>query len=421
MMKESIRLRRYLFEEVVSYFEKLRCPGERYRYLEAKGVMKNAFLAKISAWTVPFFQKYAIFKRKRIDPKHITVLFYADPMAYSHIVSTLVEHTNIMINNPFRCSPITINREKNVIFLPLFVISKSLVDGIRKNKREQVLQSLCELRSILQKAAPEIMVVNDAIHPMNRALIWLGKELRITTVELQHAVYPKEMLLIEGFGADYVFVWGDIFRQMYLDQQIRSSDSIKIMGYPHELGKIPIDVQKKSLTLCYLAQGFQYEDIGNLDILLENAIKLRSICEQNGLQFRCRLHPNSPSILLKKILPVVECVPRREKLIDTIKGSDIFISFNSTSLIEAALNGKHCIQLKNINVVTDDFEKLGICPRSFRTIDEVEIYLRQLAKKKAQNLLKYNKPINPRYIEIPKPDAGTRFFELMQDITNKSR
>jgi hypothetical protein len=72
------------------------------------------------------------------------------------------------------------------------------------------------------------------------------------------------------------------------------------------------------------------------------------------------------------------------------------------------------IQLKNFPVLTDDFERLGICPKSFETIEEIEEYLKEIAK--INDLNQFYKPFDLEYIEIPKPSPGTKFLELIQEI-----
>jgi hypothetical protein len=341
-------------------------------------------------------------------------LYYVDPSAYVQIIRTLSERVNLFIINPFRCSPITLNRKRNIFFSFVVLIARRLNYGITKSDDEQVFRSLDELQRLLLRNTPDIIVINDSIYPINRALILVARKIKIPTVEIQHAIYPLSLPLIES-RADYVFVWGESFKQMYLNQGAKS-DSLEILGFPYHLEKMPTDVDKRRLTVCYLAQGFHNQDINNLNILLENAISLKQICEENGMDFRCRLHPNSPPVLLEKILPRVECVPKDESLIDTIKTGDIFISFNSTSLVEAALHGKHCIQLRNIPVLTEDFEQLGICPKSFDGIGDVENYLKSFRNIRTKDMGQFYKEVNPEYIDIPQPNPGAKFYELIQKV-----
>ncbi|KAF5040330.1 hypothetical protein DSECCO2_534610 [anaerobic digester metagenome] len=94
--------------------------------------------------------------------------------------------------------------------------------------------------------------------------------------------------------------------------------------------------------------------------------------------------------------------------------NELFISFNSTALIEAALNSRVCIQLKNFDLKTDDFEKLGIC-KSVATLEEIEEEIK-FTKFHYTNIMK---PIDEDYIMIPSEGPGKRFLNLMESINQK--
>jgi len=72
--------------------------------------------------------------------------------------------------------------------------------------------------------------------------------------------------------------------------------------------------------------------------------------------------------------------------------------------------GRLCLQLKNYPLPTDYFEKLGIAPKSFDTVEDLESYLKEITKVK--DLEQFYKPVNPEYIEISKPNPSTKFLEL---------
>ena len=126
-----------------------------------------------------------------------------------------------------------------------------------------------------------------------------------------------------------------------------------------------------------------------------------------------RTHLNEDLDLLKSNFPEVKFCPKDEKLGDTIKNNDIFISFNSTALTEAALNSKICVQLINYSIPTDDFEKLGIC-RSFTTLSELKEFLKEL--KTLDDVKRLYSPIDSGYIEIPSPNPGEKFVDLIKEI-----
>ena len=83
------------------------------------------------------------------------------------------------------------------------------------------------------------------------------------------------------------------------------------------------------------------------------------------------------------------------------------------------MHSKLCIQLKSYDIPTDDFEELEICPKSFNTFEELEIYLKEVSL--SNDFSKFYIPVNDNYIKIPDPDPGTRFLELIDDILLKNK
>lgn len=412
-------LKKYLFEDVFKYFKDQNFENERYRYISKKGVLTNSFNNFFFKIVISIFH-FIEFNRMKFQKNQKTIFFYADPLTYSDIVNYLHKQTTLLVNNPKRFpGKLKDNISKNLFFVPLFLISRDLVDGYEKKQDFLIDRAFKSLYNIIKRTNCNIIVINDSIYPINRALILVAKQLNIVTIEIQHAVYPSELNLISGIGSDYVFVWGNFFKDMYLKQLNKHPNSIKVLGYPFNLPNDEIINNSNKLTVYYLAQGFQYEDINNLDILLHNALELKSICEEFNMIFKCRLHPNSPKILLDKILPKIECTPKNETLQDALFMGDIFISFNSTALIQAALLGKNCIQLKNIPVITDDFEALGICEKTFSSLVDLKSHLLTLSYLSKYDLRKNNVQLNENYVLSNKNSVGEHFLDLINEIHNE--
>jgi len=164
-----------------------------------------------------------------------------------------------------------------------------------------------------------------------------------------------------------------------------------------------------------LGQNVELYNRKLLNIKLDTIKNLDIICKKFGLKFIYRPHPGDPREFLQRKLPNINFSSKNETLKDSFQKGDIFISFNSTSLVEAALHGKLCTQLKNYPVPTDDFENLGVCPKSFSTIEELKEFLKDVSK--TRNLKKFYKPVSSKYIEVPKPDPGTRFLKLLDGMS----
>ncbi len=217
--------------------------------------------------------------------------------------------------------------------------------------------------------------------------------------------------MVPGNYVDYVFVWGEYFRNLYLKSKIKQNREIRILGYPYPiLQQEPFHYNKRVL---YLGQKLELYGNSFLDHKNDTIRSLNNLCRDLGFQFIYRPHPGEDLNHLKINLPEVEFTPDGEKLTDSIKNNDIFVSFNSTALIEAAVNSNMCIQLKNYSIPADDFEELGIC-RSFTSLSELKEFLKDI--KTPDDFKSLYSPIDPSYIEIPSPNPGEKFIDLIKEI-----
>lgn len=417
-MRNINLIKKYIFYDVFDYFIDAGVKNEKDRYLQEKGIIRRTFVYPFSKFFLYFLDLIYKIKLKNNKTHEQSIYFYADPLIYSEIVFELSKKYNLFFNNPLRVDK-RIRFKNNIYYFPFVKQSRDLTSGFLNKKDNEILKSLDQIKSILKKIKPKLIVLNDSSLPINRAIIQVSKELGIYTIEIQHAIYPYEMKILPGLGTDFVYVWGEYFKKMYKHQKIRDSNSIKILGYPFKTNNNKL-LPNKKLTLYYLAQGFQYEDIKNLDRLLENALYLKNLSNTLDITFKCKLHPNSPKVLLDKVLPHIECNPLKQTMENAINDGDIFISFNSTALIQAAFQGKKCFQLMNLPVDCDNFEELGIC-KTFLDLNELNLHLTKLFKLDKNKILSTGNPINDKYIETFKCGPGMRFTNLIEEIeSNKS-
>lgn len=277
----------------------------------------------------------------------------------------------------------------------------------------QIDKEISKIRKIIKQLSPTAIVFSGDSSLQDRAIILAAKEESVPTINLQEGIYQSQVPIIHGRAADYVFVWGRFFKSLYLKQKIRSSRTIKILGYPHKLKPLPTNPKEPRLTIYYLGQNFEIYDKKLLEPKLETIKELNKICKDFDIDFIYRPHPRDPKSLLENSLPNVEFAVN-ETLNDSFKRGDVFVSFNSTTLIEAALHNKLGIQLKNYPLPTDDFEKMGVC-KSFNNVEELKPYLKVIAESK--DLEKFGKGVDQEYIKIPDPDPSTRFLELIDEVT----
>lgn len=75
-----------------------------------------------------------------------------------------------------------------------------------------------------------MIVLDFDFFPETRLILLVAKELKIPTVEIQHGVYSGEKQLVSGLYADYVFVWGEYFKNLYLKSKIKEKSKYAYLG-----------------------------------------------------------------------------------------------------------------------------------------------------------------------------------------------
>lgn len=278
---------------------------------------------------------------------------------------------------------------------------------------------ITKIEEKLRDEKPDYIVFHGDNNPITRAIVLVCKKLKITTIDIQHGIY-QTTALIDGRIADYVLVWGRYFRDMYLNQGVKKHEQIYILGYPYPIEK---KVKKKHISgkrhvVYYLGQNFEKYNEELISIKLETIKALNDTCSKLGLKFIYRPHPGDDRNLLKSKRPEVKFVPGSEKLEDSFRKGDIFISFNSTSLIEAAMRSKICLQLMNYPIQSDNFEDLGIVTKSFENIKDLEQYLLIISRSK--KLGDFQTKFNNKYINIHH-NPGNRFLEILGDLEKKRK
>jgi len=265
-----------------------------------------------------------------------------------------------------------------------------------------------------------IILGNDSL-PIERALVLVGKKLKIPTIVIQHGHYTSNIPLSDGKVADYILVWGEYFKNLYIKNGIRKPDDLYVLGYPLQIERnIKFLKENSSYILCYLGQ--KWEKYSN--VLFEDKIdtikKLNDVCSRLGIDFIYRPHPGEDIELINNKISHIKFTQKGEKLVDTIKNNNIFVSFNSTALVEAFMYSKICIQLLSISLSVANFEKLEICNKTFKNIKELENYLRLIADSNFEELDKFRKKFNNDYIDTTH-EPSKRFLEILEDVKRKRK
>lgn len=272
-----------------------------------------------------------------------------------------------------------------------------------------------EIENKLRVANPDYIVLWNDILPLERAIVLVGKKLGITTLEIQHGIPSESLPFGTGRVVDHVLVWGKYFKDFYVKNKIRNNEEFHILGYPYSIGKQGIKQNKKKYRVCCLGEDFERFNDDFLKIKLESINCLSKMCKKLGIEFIYRPHPGEDRELLKKNLADIQFTDIGEGIEETFKKADIFISFLSTSLIEAAMRQKISLQLMNYPIKSANFEKLGVCNKTLQTFDELENYLKEIIS--APSLDKFKLNFNNDYVET-RYDPIERFSEIIKDIEN---
>lgn len=280
-----------------------------------------------------------------------------------------------------------------------------------------------EIGKRIKKIKPEYVVLWNDCLPIERAVVMACKEFGIATLEIQHGIYDSSFSLSTGKVVDCVLVWGKYFRDLYVKQNLRKSEDIYVLGYPYLIAnpKMVVPTVKPSrknnhYSVYYLGQNFKICSKEFLNIEMESIRKIYEICNKLGMRLIYRPHPGDDRAMLKEKFSEICFSPKKAKIEDSIANGDVFISIISTSLIEAAMRSKISLQLMNCPLKLDNFEKLGACNKSFKSLIELENYLLEISK--AKSLDTFKSKFNNDYIET-RYNSGQRFLEIIKDIEKR--
>ncbi|MGA2919431.1 hypothetical protein [Methanoregula sp.] len=283
-----------------------------------------------------------------------------------------------------------------------------------QNDEQEIFKLIEQLSERLLIVKPDYVILPDDSIPIERTIVYVCKKLKIPTIVIQHGIYQSKIKYFDGMAADYVLVWGQYFKDQYV-RFGKNPERIYIIGYPnkHKIRSSKRFGLPTRIKLYYLGQCIESLNPEYLGQKIKTIQKLNDFCRMNNIDFFYRPHPKDDIILLKKHLLNIEFTSLSESLEDSVIKGDIFISFNSTALIEASMNSKICLQLMDYPLETDNYEKLGVCMRSFKNIGDLEIYLTKLII--SDNIFNIRPKFNEEYINISY-DPKSRFSEIISQI-----
>lgn len=296
-------------------------------------------------------------------------------------------------------------------------LDQYIIAYLREKDITYLYRLIKEIENKLKVSKPNYIVLWNDLFPLERAIVLVSKKLGITTLEIQHGAYDPSRTLETGNVVEYVLVWGKYFKDLYIKQGKRKPEDIYILGYPYFIEKHDFEQNKKKYVVCYFGQDLEIYDKNFLSIKLETANSIYNICKKLGIEFIYRPHPGDDRKMLEEKLPYIHFTLVGEKLEETFKKADIFISFQSTALIEATMRSKIALQLTNYPLKSDNFETLSVCNKSLNTLEELEDYLRKIGVTKNLDAFKVN--FNNDYVET-RYNPTQRFLEIIKDIEKRN-
>lgn len=398
---------------------------EREDYLFTHSYFLDSIKEELEMWTYKRYKHPLINKIKRetfyntlkfsskiYHSRNTKKLLWVGPISnrYNHLAANLPYNSVISEINPSLNSLRQLIFTPNISLHPLYSFRPDLLSGMLNNDEVLLRQGLDKIKDIFNEINPDLIILESDHIPVYRAMTLAAREAGIPTVEIQHGIYMSDFVPT-GREVDYVFVWGEYFKELYLKKGIKKPDQIKILGYPFQFRRYSSNNREKKL-IVYLGQS--YENY-NKELMVNkvNTIKmLQDMCSKLDFDFIYRPHPSEDLNLLKLEVKDIKLTIPGETLQETFQNGDIFIAFNSTALVEANLYSKLSIQLKNYDVATDNLENVGACSKSLETFEELEDYLKQI---KNGELSSFYHPVKESYIKIPH-DIEKEFCRLIEEI-----
>ena len=290
---------------------------------------------------------------------------------------------------------------------------------MKEKNIDYLYQLVKKMEEKLRFLRPNYVVLwGDVCSVERSAIILVCKKLGILILEIQLGMLQSEHFLngASRERADYLLVWGQYFKDLYAKANVKKTEKVYILGYPYDAiykSKAKFKKKKKCI-IYYLGQPYELYNKELLDLKLRTLVELNKMCEKLNIEFFYRPHPRDDRNLLRNRVPNINFTPKGEVLLDTIAKGDIFISFDSTSLIEAGMRLKLSLQLMNYPIGTDNFEKLGACAKSFNNIEQLSAYLQEIIKD--SRLTENNFRFNNNFVET-RYNPGERFVEILNQIS----
>lgn len=326
---------------------------------------------------------------------------------YPHLIDKTSENFNCSIINQ-----VLFSVNKKIPFIYTSDVAKCIYNYYVRGDVEYIYDGIYVCKKTLNAIQPDCVIFPQDSLPLERMIISACKEMGIPTINIQDGIYQLGSSPLHGKAADYIFVWGDLFKKYYIDNNINNADRIFVIGYPYDR-QIP-SMKKPNggkIKAYYLGQNIEHYNPDLLNHKLKTLNSLNNVLKKLDVQFIYRPHPGDDIRLFENLDDNLIISHKSETLRDCFDSGDIFISYNSTSLVEASMLSKTTIQLLDYpHLQSDNFEKLGICNKTVSSVNGVENYIKYLSDSTNEKL-----SFNRNYIDYGM-NSWEIFFEHLAHI-----
>ncbi|MFC1499690.1 hypothetical protein ACFL6T_01580 [Candidatus Zixiibacteriota bacterium] len=281
-------------------------------------------------------------------------------------------------------------------------------------RRELLELTVADIERTLRRFSPRVVVLkNDSLF-LERAVITAARSLGIPAVTIQHGLFMRviESSLFDGYWTDHMLVWGEVFRDLYLENDILPEGRVHVLGYPFPVTPIPARSIDDPPTICLLGQPWELYVESLREMKYQVISTLRDACARMEIDLIYRPHPAEQRDALINSFPSLRLTSESATLGEAINSYDYFLSWTSTALIEAALHGRSAAQIRSDAVPMDDFSAIGACFQIEGNEEGIVRYLEGVKRSEYPPMA-----VNDRYVHIT-ADPGEEFSIIFQNITD---
>jgi len=268
-------------------------------------------------------------------------------------------------------------RKNKISCLPFWRYFSTLIDAYfalpELEKTEVFFQSLKDWFSSFN--AKVLVFRSDNTFP-ERALVLAARAVGIPTVVIQHGLIVLDEKSqnpdLDGLYADKMMVWGDDFRDFYVDIGRKLKSDISVLGstyLPQEKRKI------EDVTVCFLGQPHEKFHRNAEKQKIDSILRLIGVCRKLDVQLHYRPHPRENIEKFARLNIDMTVLSSAEPLTDLLSRTTIVLSWASTALMEASLSQCVAAQVRTKGLCSYDMQQRELCYSIADDCEELQQFL----------------------------------------------